>query len=163
MLTLVWFYHLIAIVLDQCVLGQLVAKTTGLATNLALDHLDGLECNHPGQHKDVCIDNSGDLSRWAWGLNINIARALGSYWPKELIAITAASGADEAMGHASVPEAITERPQTRPVHGVFLDPEIVRSGFKSRPIRDGGESLPWGDLHHSSDQGTRLRHWAPHS
>ncbi len=48
---------------DQCELGQCVAKSTVLATDLPLRHWDGMSCTH-GAHQKPSGVTSGDLSRY---------------------------------------------------------------------------------------------------
>ena len=61
--------------LDQCMLGHKVDKSTSLLTNLLLGFLHRLQCNHPGGHHGF-QGNSKTLARWAWGLNVQIVRAV---------------------------------------------------------------------------------------
>ena len=48
---------------DQCELGQCVAKSTVLATDLPLRHWTGMTCAH-GSHQKPSGVTSGDLSRY---------------------------------------------------------------------------------------------------
>ena len=48
---------------DQCELGQCVAKSTVLATDLPLRHWAGMTCTH-GSHQKPSGVTSGDLSRY---------------------------------------------------------------------------------------------------
>ena len=52
---------------DQCQLGQLVAKSTTLSTDLDLGHWTGMICDHPGH---------SDLSRYPWKMMKGLAQAI---------------------------------------------------------------------------------------
>ena len=60
---------------DQCQLGQLVAKSTTLSTDLDLGHWTGMICDHPGHPKLVDIASS-DLSRYPWKMMKGLAQAI---------------------------------------------------------------------------------------
>ena len=143
MTTFIKFYALLFLLFDQCRLGQIVAKTTSAVTNLALEGLHELRCNHPGQHREVKIEDSSSLSRWGWDLNIAIARNLSEHCDNQ--AVTVASGADAKHPSLVAPTKSvdhTGRNSANPRHAIHMPAtsqlEIVRNGFKSRPLRDGG-------------------------
>ena len=60
---------------DQCQLGQLVAKSTTLSTDLDLGHWTGMICDHPGHPKLADIASS-DLSRYPWKMMKGLAQAI---------------------------------------------------------------------------------------
>ncbi|CAE8691722.1 unnamed protein product, partial [Polarella glacialis] len=97
-------------IFDQRRLGQMVPKTTGSMTDLCLNW-DKSFCNHADRRKDTKILASGDLSRYPWGMMMDIANAIAA--------------AQKATSGASGPEGIGKE-------------EIVQTGFKRRPIGDGG-------------------------
>ena len=62
---------------DQCQLGQLVAKSTTLSTDLDLGHWTGTVCDHPGHPKLADIASS-DLSRYPWKMMQGLAQAIAT-------------------------------------------------------------------------------------
>ena len=66
--------HLQVISFDQCMLGQKVPKTTTVATNLELLHLDNLFCDNNHQHQQV--QSSSELSRYPPAMMKAIAKSL---------------------------------------------------------------------------------------
>ena len=62
---------------DQCQLGQLVAKSTTLSTDLDLGHWTGMVCDHPGHPKLADIASS-DLSRYPWKMMQGLAQAIAT-------------------------------------------------------------------------------------
>jgi len=78
------FHALLMIMFDQCRFGQIVAKTTTVMIDkviydAGLQRLEAQRCNHDSRHKEVKITDSSSLSRWAWGFNILLARALSKH------------------------------------------------------------------------------------
>jgi hypothetical protein len=67
---------LATITFDQCRLGQIVPKTTTVATNLPLSKWNKLFCNHSQQEHMIRIEDSSTLSRWPWEMNMQISVAL---------------------------------------------------------------------------------------
>lgn len=61
------------ITFDQCRMGQLVPKTTTVHTDMELEW-NGLRCNHNGHKAE--ITDSAELSRWPWGMMLDIAKQL---------------------------------------------------------------------------------------
>ena len=115
---------------DQCMLGHLVSKTTSAMTNFDLPGLQELWCQHENNHRDIRVEDSSSLSRWAWGLNIMLAQALSSVcsW-LHTSNLEVPQHSDRAQGS---PYSV------RPTPSQPGAPEIVTIGFKHRPIRDGG-------------------------
>ena len=70
-----WLYEhdLRTIDFDQCRLGQVVPKTTTVATDLDL-HWEGKFCNHASH--DSTVEDSSELSRWPWQMMLDIATAI---------------------------------------------------------------------------------------
>ena len=70
-----WLYEhdLRTIDFDQCRLGQVVPKTTTVATDLALKW-EGMFCNHASH--DSTVEDSSELSRWPWQMMLDISTAL---------------------------------------------------------------------------------------
>jgi len=108
---------------DQCMLGQRVPKTTTLATNLDLLHLDKRFCDSGHVHGGV--KSSSELSRYPHQMMEELSRAL----VKEI--------SPDAFGSE-------QRRPDRPLvthHDMqdWLSPQIqVQLGPKMRPLRDGG-------------------------
>lgn len=115
---------------DQCRMGQVVPKTTKVATNLPLKKWKDLYCNHR-DHCDSGITDSSSLSRWPWEMNLQIARALA----RRLDNFPGFSHDRPAVSSKLVlsegPGALGPEPGPHP-------PDVVRVGFKHRPLRDGG-------------------------
>ena len=135
---------------DQCVLGQLVKKSTTLSTNLDLHHWHDCRCNHDS-HSSPPGTTSSDLSRYPPYMMGGIARAIGEALATNE-ADTSSSG-EGAMGTLSTeahgsdgqstrePPGRTDRPSCLPMSSTMTvddDPMIVQLGFKTRPLRDGG-------------------------
>ena len=146
--------------------------------------LDDLRCDHHDEHKNVKIEDSSTLSRWAWGLNLLMTNSLAKHpavqdlrpadWKptdmeiyqaqleetlmrtKAPTTTTAAPGAD--MVDTSLINS--DRPLVRPQHASFRDEDasIVTSRFNSRPIQDGGEKPSWGRIHPNKRPRAPLQH-----
>ncbi|CAE8737486.1 unnamed protein product, partial [Polarella glacialis] len=128
----------------QCRLGQIVPKTTGSLTDLCLDW-DMSFCNHADKHIHSRVQSSEDLSRYPWGMMMDIARAIAAKRksnylldsifnvPEDEIIPCTSDRPKVAVAHA----ASSSSPQgaTSPEGG---NNEIIQTGFKRRPIRDGG-------------------------
>ena len=77
-------YLMLRFIFDQCMMGQIVPKTTtilvdeGLA-EAGLKVLDDMRCDHADKHKDAKIEDSSSLSRWAWGFNLLLAHCLAKH------------------------------------------------------------------------------------
>jgi hypothetical protein len=110
-----------------------VEKSTTVATNLPLKNWNGLRCNHKG-HRSSKVEDSSSLSRWPGDMNIQIAKALRSRLdafpgfkhdrPANSPLFPTTQGATSPRSDQST---VNEHPH-----------EVVRIGFKQRPIRDGG-------------------------
>lgn len=140
--------------------GQVVAKTTTMATNMDLAHMDGQHGVLEANYQAISLEDSASLARWAWGMNLEIARAL-SVFP----GVTEArrtqdmflriprqhelSAAPGAAPRTRPPN--TDRPVVKPAHAALRPRDneelYVTTGFKSRPLRDGGGKPSWGRRH----------------
>ena len=117
---------------DQCELGQLVKKSTTLSTTLTLHHWQGLRCSH-AQHELPKDMASKDLSRYPWDMMSGIAKAL-----LECLNPPSAHSSTQNQGE---PPGRTDRVSSVPLSRAMTtmdDPVLVQSGFKIRPLRDGG-------------------------
>ncbi len=61
----------------QCRWGHVVEKVTSLWTNMAVQEFHAKFCNHPEGH--MYRGSTASLSRWAWGLNLLICKAIASF------------------------------------------------------------------------------------
>jgi hypothetical protein len=144
---------------DQCMYGQLVAKPTTVATNLNLHHMAGVKCNHPGAHQGTTVEDSGSLARWAWGMNQAIAQAIAEHTASHSQPPGKAPWLPQAPGPtvapwSKVPDTATYAPWRQ--EALPDKVETVRSGFKQRPLRDGGGKTSPGRLRPANRQPNRL-------
>ena len=125
---------------DQCRLGQVVCKTTSLATNLHLNHWNGLFCTSESHVQSV--DWSSSLSRYPPQMMQGLAKAIRAklQLPMALIPdhkLVVDADTDQlprALNTSDRPEVLTWH------HTSNLDenPVRVQVGFRFRPLRDGG-------------------------
>ena len=125
---------------DQCQLGQCVAKSTVLATDLPLRYWAGMSCTH-GTHKKPSGVTSGDLSRYPPLMMQGLAQAIRTHLHSN---VSSPPPEDRARSLQSSVVGATEDTQDRPTTPTVL----VRLGFKVRPLRDGGGNpVLAGNLH----------------
>ncbi|CAE8656124.1 unnamed protein product [Polarella glacialis] len=130
-------------IFDQCRPGQIVPKTTGSMTDLCLDW-DKSFCNHADRHKDTKILSSGDLSRYPWGVMMDIANAIAAKQNATSVLESLFKAPEDSC-------AVSDRPKVAVAHAASSSSsqgasgpagigkeEIIQTGFKRRPIRDGG-------------------------
>ena len=142
---------------DQCRFGQIVPKTTTIATSLPLAHWTNLFCNHPTAYHNSLVMDSGELSRWPWSMNLQIAEAVRSSLSGALAKFHPSTPLpklvlpEEPEG-TSIPDATgsvgLDRPLVTPTWQLQIDSkeEIIRCGFRQRPIRDGGGKPSYGRM-----------------
>ena len=117
--------------LDQCRLGQRAQKSTTFSTDLPIHHWQGLQCNHSGHLRPMEM-TSRDLSRYPPALMTGLAAAIIQSIPNT------GHQPNEQEGE---PPGRTDRSSSVPLSQTMTlddDPIIVQSGFKTRPLRDGG-------------------------
>lgn len=123
---------------DQCMLGQVVQKCTTLSTTLPLHHWHGLECDH-GSHKRPPSMSSSDLSRYPAHMMMGLVEAIAESLPGPQLSLN--NLGDEISHPTPEPPGRTDRASSVPLSQSMTttdDPVLVQSGFKVRPLRDGG-------------------------
>ena len=132
--------------MDQCRLGQVVPKTTTLATNLPLLHWGEMFCQ--GDHSHGYVASSGDLARYPPLMMRGIAQAIQTH-----LQLWATPSPPGTFG----PDKERRRTDPRQVDRPTLDPKRlcldgyqaqlqIWLGAKTRPIRDGGGKPSRGRL-----------------
>ena len=119
--------------LDQCRLGQRAQKSTTFSTDLPIHHWQGLQCNH-SEHLRPLAMTSRDPSRYPPALMAGQAAAIIQSIPNTGHPSTGCQQEGEPPGR-------TDRSSSVPLSQMMTlddDPIIVQSGFKTRPLRDGG-------------------------
>ena len=105
-------------------MGQQVAKTTTISTDLDLSHWNGLWCTHTDHPKPRDIQSS-DLSRYPWDMMRGLAQAIASrVWPL---------GQQEAPQHNANPARNTSDTGTAPAGRVPLAPDTAGTQLTSPP------------------------------
>ena len=135
-------HHLVKF--DQCRLGQLVAKSTTLSSDLDICCWDGLKCNHP-DHVLPEDMKSSDLSRYPPPMMLGLAGAIskklqdiGKISSRPTISWNTMASTDPHVVHR---DPASDRPSSLPLaHRISLMDEnlVVQLGFRTRPLRDGG-------------------------
>ena len=109
---------------SQCHLGMETIKETTLATRHLnkLRQFNGRHCDHRHEYKKK--EDTHDLARWPWGLNILIAESLADRLPQlqHLNNGTSTDRHRDTIRHTNVPSRDIQ----------------VTIGHKQRPLRDGG-------------------------
>ena len=119
--------------LDQCRLGQIARKSTTFSTDLPLHHWGGLQCNH-AEHVKPPEMTFRDLSRYPPTLMSGLAEAIIQSIPNKEHGSCGCQQTGEPPGR-------TDRSSSVPLSQTMTledDPISVQSGFKTRPLRDGG-------------------------
>ena len=104
------------ITFDQCQMGQQVAKTTTISTDLDLSHWNGLWCTHTDHPKPRDIQSS-DLSRYPWDMMRGLAQAIATR--------VRPLGQREAPQHNASPALHTSDTGTAPAGRVPLAPNTA--------------------------------------
>ena len=115
---------------DQCRLGQVVEKSTTLATSLVLHHWQGLHCYHGGHSRPSGMTSSA-LSRYPPLMMDGLAHAIMEFLDTSQI----------PSMNSQEPSGRTDRPSSLPLSAAMAlqeDSVVVQLGFKLRPLRDGG-------------------------
>ena len=143
-------HHLVKF--DQCRLGQLVAKSTTLSSDLDICCWDGLKCNHPNRVLPEDMKSS-DLSRYPPPMMLGLAGAIskklqdiGKISSRPTISWNTTPSTDPHVVHR---DPVSDRPSSLPLaHRISLMDEnlVVQLGFRTRPLRDGGGKPSPGKL-----------------
>ena len=112
---------------DQCQLGQCVAKSTVLATDLPLRHWAGMSCTH-GTHKKPSGVTSGDLSRYPPLMMQGLAQAIWTHLQSNVQPPPQEDRAHSLQSSVvGATEETKDRPTTTPTSRIqaLLDPTVL--------------------------------------
>ena len=145
-------HHLVKF--DQCRLGQLVAKSTTLSSDLDICCWDGLKCNHPNHVLPEDMKSS-DLSRYPPPMMLGLAGAIskklqdiGKTSSRPTISWNTTASTDPHVVHR---DPVSDRPSSLPLaHRISLMDEnlVVNWGLEPDRCEMGEVSHLLGSYHH---------------
>lgn len=134
----------------------MVQKSTTVATKKRkLEALDGLRCNHWDNHKGTHVADSATLSRYPpWMQQQLVTRIVESDQQRQ----TPTRKTDKPRAPLVRPEEVSDRAArlSNWQETMGIQTVMVTSGFKRRPLRDGGGKVSPGRLHPNEREINRL-------
>ncbi|CAE8655241.1 unnamed protein product [Polarella glacialis] len=126
---------------DQCRLGQIVPKTTGSLTDLCLDW-DMSFCNHADKHIHSRVQSSEDLSRYPWGMMMDIANAIAAKQKYISLLDSIFNVPEDPSCASNTPKVASALFASSSSPHCATGPEMRKDEIipctSDRPIRDGG-------------------------